>query len=70
MHDSFSKGEKQNDATARRVNDCFTNSKGFVPPGMLFGEFWRQGELTLFFGAAGTGKSVLAMQIADSVRAN
>lgn len=67
MHDSFTKGEKQNASKARRVNDCFKNSKDFLPPGMLFGEFWREGELALLFGAAGTGKSVLAMQIADSI---
>ncbi len=67
MHDSFTKGEQKNGSKARRVNDCFINSKDFMPPGMLFGDFWRQGELTLFFGAAGTGKSVLAMQIADSI---
>lgn len=67
MHDSFTKGEQQNSRHARRVNDCFINSKDFVPPGMLFGEFWREGELTLLFGAAGTGKSILAMQIADSI---
>ena len=34
---------------------------------MLFGEFWREGELAMLFGAAGAGKSVLAMQIADSI---
>ena len=67
MHDSYTKNEQQHAARARRVNDCFINSKDFVPPGMLFGEFWREGELTLFFGAAGTGKSVLTMQMGDSI---
>lgn len=67
MHDSFTKGEHQNARQARRVNDCFIKSKDFVPPGMLFGELWREGELAMLFGAAGAGKSVLAMQIADSI---
>jgi energy-coupling factor transporter ATP-binding protein EcfA2 len=34
---------------------------------MLFDEFWREGELALFFGAAGSGKSVLAVQLADAL---
>ena len=33
---------------------------------MLFDEFWRDGELALLFGPPGVGKSVLAMQIADT----
>ncbi|MBK8464592.1 MAG: AAA family ATPase [Chloracidobacterium sp.] len=66
MHDSFSKDEGQNIRQASRINDCFANSKDFVPPGMLFGEFWCEGEMALLFGATGTGKSILALQIADA----
>lgn len=33
---------------------------------MLFDAFWREGELALLFGATGTGKSILALQIADA----
>ncbi len=36
-------------------------------PGMLFGEFWLEGELSLMFGEAGAGKSVLAVQIAQAI---
>lgn len=36
-------------------------------PRGLFGEFWFEGEIALLFGDVGTGKSALAMQIADSV---
>lgn len=67
MHDSFSKDEQKNVRQSRRVNDYFANATNFAPPEMLFGEFWWEGELTLFFGAAGTRKSILAMQMADSI---
>jgi len=66
MHDSFSRSESQKVSKARRVNDCFTHTN-FAVPEMLFGEFWRERELALLFGAAGTGKSVLAMQMADAI---
>lgn len=36
-------------------------------PKKLFGEFWYEGELCLLFGESGSGKSILAMQIAESV---
>ena len=51
----------------RNANDCFMDAKHAGPPRQLFDEFWREGELALLFGAAGTGKSVLAMQIADRI---
>jgi archaellum biogenesis ATPase FlaH len=35
----------------------------------LFGEFWREGELVVLTGASGTGKSILAMQIAEAAAA-
>lgn len=36
-------------------------------PRGLFGEFWFEGDIALLFGDVGTGKSALAMQIADSL---
>jgi len=49
----------------RRANDAF--AAGLTPPRALFGEFWREGELALLFGAAGTGKSLLAVHLAESL---
>src|SRR5580765_3916158 len=51
----------------RKVNECINAVKHLAPPEMLFDEFWREGELALLFGASGTGKSVLAVQIADAI---
>jgi len=34
---------------------------------MLFDEFWREGELAMMFGASGTGKSILAVQIGEAL---
>jgi AAA domain len=36
-------------------------------PKMLFGEFWHEGELCILFADTNAGKSVLAVQIADSI---
>lgn len=36
-------------------------------PGKLFDEFWQEGEIALMFGESGAGKSILAMQIAESI---
>jgi hypothetical protein len=33
----------------------------------LFGEFWHEGGLAVLFGEAGSGRSALALQIADSI---
>jgi hypothetical protein len=37
------------------------------PAGHLFGPFWQDEELAILFGGTGTGKSVLAIQIAEAV---
>ena len=34
---------------------------------MLFGEFWHQGELCILFADTNAGKSVLAVQIGESI---
>jgi hypothetical protein len=36
-------------------------------PKMLFGEFWHSGELSILFADTNVGKSVLAVQIANSI---
>jgi hypothetical protein len=51
----------------RKANEYFTSGKQYKAPEKLFDEFWRSGELALFFGAGGSGKSILAMQIAEAV---
>src|ERR1700760_3503012 len=33
----------------------------------LFGQFWHQNELCILYAAANTGKSILAVQIADAL---
>src|SRR5438128_1663912 len=54
-------------ALPRKANDCIADVKAFKPPGKLFDAFWRQDELALLFGAPATGKTVLAVQIADAL---
>ena len=36
-------------------------------PKMLFSELWHEGELCILFADTNTGKSILAVQIADSI---
>src|SRR2546422_4141470 len=36
-------------------------------PGMLFDRFWLEGVLAILFGAAGKGKSVLGVQLAEAI---
>ena len=50
-----------------KANECIIAAKRLPPPDMLFDEFWREGELALLFGPQATGKSVLAVQIADAI---
>lgn len=43
------------------------SGKAAKPPGKLFGELWSEGEIAILFSATGTGKSILAVQIAESI---
>src|SRR5215213_4704958 len=53
--------------SVRLANETFgtLETKGALVE--LFGEFWHEGGLAVLFGEAGSGRSALALQIADSV---
>ena len=51
----------------RKANECFIERGSLAGFQLVFDEFWREGELALLFGASGTGKSVLAVQIAEAL---
>ena len=39
----------------------------FVPPKTLLGELWHEGELAVLFGDTSSGKSLLAVQLAEAI---
>ncbi|MBP9664833.1 MAG: AAA family ATPase, partial [Pyrinomonadaceae bacterium] len=49
----------------RRANERMELSNNAAPIEPLFDSFWCSRELALLFGAAGTGKSMLAMMLAE-----
>jgi len=51
----------------RPVNKWIAESKNEPIPKMLFSEFWHEGELCILFSDTNLGKSVLAIQIGDSI---
>ncbi|MFL6466756.1 MAG: AAA family ATPase, partial [Pyrinomonadaceae bacterium] len=59
--------EKEIEGGPRRAIEYFASSKRSSPLIHVFDEFWREGELALIFGASGTGKSLLAFQVADAL---
>ncbi|MEJ7675000.1 MAG: AAA family ATPase [Chitinophagaceae bacterium] len=50
-----------------KANADIENAKNIRNPKMLFSEFWHESELCVLYGEAGTGKSALAVQIANSI---
>lgn len=53
--------------TAKSANQWIDEAKTRPIPKMLFGEFWFEGEVCILFADTNTGKSILAVQIADSI---
>lgn len=53
--------------TVKTANRWIDLAKTRPIPRMLFGEFWFEGELCILFADTNLGKSVLAVQIADSI---
>jgi KaiC/GvpD/RAD55 family RecA-like ATPase len=53
--------------TVRSANDCMEHGQAAAVPRRLYDELWREGEMAVLYGEAGTGKSLLAMHIAQLI---
>ncbi len=53
--------------TVKTANRWIDQAKTRPIPKMLFGEFWFEGELCILFADTNLGKSILAVQIGDSI---
>jgi RecA-family ATPase len=53
--------------TVRSANEWVEQAKQRPIPQMLFSEFWHEGELCILFADTNLGKSILAVQIGDSI---
>ncbi len=51
----------------RTAGQCLQESRIQPIPRMLFSEFWHEGELCILFADTNLGKSILAVQIGDSI---
>ncbi len=53
--------------SARPINSYLQTASETPPQRPLFGPFWQENELAIFFADTGIGKSILAVQIAESI---
>lgn len=53
--------------TIKTGNEWIQEAKNKPVPKMLFGELWFEGELCILFADSNVGKSILAVQIGDSI---
>lgn len=51
----------------KTANEWLNEAKTIRIPEMLFGEFWHENEICVLFADSNLGKSILAVQIADSI---
>jgi len=51
----------------KTANEWIEIAKKTPTPKMLFSEFWHEGEICILFADSNLGKSILAVQIADSI---
>ena len=56
--------------TVKTANRWIEQAKTRPIPQMLFGEFWFEGELCILFADTNLGKSILAVQIGNSISRN
>ena len=63
------KGSEQNKGLfkVRTANEWLEHAKDSPIPEMLFSEFWHEGEICILFSDSNLGKSILSVQIADSI---
>ena len=52
---------------SRPAAEWFDEAPNGRPPARLLGDLWLEGELCVFFGDTGKGKSVFATQVADAI---
>src|SRR3954470_5244187 len=48
-------------------NECIARARTQPIPRKLFGKLWFEGEICILFADTNVGKSILAVQIADSI---
>ena len=65
-HDTEAK-ESKGLFTVKTANRWIEQAKTRPIPKMLFGEFWFEGELCILFADTNLGKSILAVQISNSI---
>src|SRR5690242_10940044 len=53
--------------TVEKASELVASQAGKPAPARLCGDLWREGELAVLFGESGTGKSILAVQMAESI---
>ncbi|MBS1525758.1 MAG: AAA family ATPase [Bacteroidetes bacterium] len=58
---------KDNSLRVRSFNQVITEAAEQPVPQMLFGKFWYEGELCILFSDSNSGKSILAVQIGNSI---
>jgi len=58
---------KDNSLRVRSMNQVLEEAKTQPIPQQLFGEFWHEGELCILFSDSNSGKSILAIQIGNSI---
>jgi RecA-family ATPase len=58
---------KDNSLKVRSMNTWLKVAENTPIPQMLFGEFWFEGELCILFSDSNAGKSILAIQIGNSI---
>jgi len=61
------KQENQSLFTVKTANDWIEEAKLNPIPNMLFSEFWFENEVCILFADTNLGKSILAVQIANSI---
>jgi hypothetical protein len=66
--DKFMNQEIKNELfKVRTLGEWIDGAKRRPTPKKLFGEFWLEGEIAIMFADTGKGKSILAVQIAESL---
>ena len=68
IHPKTQKKPRPSLFVTKPANGWIASSRKKPMPKFLFGEFWLEGELSILFADTGQGKSVLAVQIAESIR--